>query len=364
LANKDELAAYKLELAKSLIPVFKDRATEEKPLMDILCNQCGIQQGDETYNALLKACLTNSALKNVPLLTADIQAGAIEIVRASNDPNTNPDPEFCQKVVQAKDTKAMGEIFDSFFGDIDRSKTDKQYASQGGVYKNASMLKADVNRNPLELHIGAKTILLSGNSSFFSSNSQSASFDKPKLEHCLSSSDVQFCNLSTEKCLNRMLEEIKNQGELSDEQALYVLKQVVLAYRGQNGASDCSYLFDQAFNQNSSDLQTTHIIGGEDLKISMQFAENDGNLQLESKTENSGMGAIKSIQDDGATITERPRFKYQDDTEIRTGLPVASTRMPTDDGTIQWSCLLRENPPKKVIFYGGCQPPPPPPSVN
>ncbi|MDR3317438.1 MAG: hypothetical protein LBS71_01380, partial [Puniceicoccales bacterium] len=37
LANKDELAAYKLELAKSLIPVFKDRATEEKPLMDILC---------------------------------------------------------------------------------------------------------------------------------------------------------------------------------------------------------------------------------------------------------------------------------------------------------------------------------------
>jgi hypothetical protein len=346
LANKDELAAYKLELAKSLIPVFKDRATEEKPLMDILCEQCGkygIQQGDETYNALLKACLTNSALENVPLLAADIQKGAIEIVRASNDPDTNPDPEFCQKVMQAESIETMAHQFSTFFNEKMANETDpekrKYYQARKRSLCGGALCDIPRELGPIELKIGDQQVKITLKDSSLSSAQQQGN----------ASNEADYVMI-----FKALFNQIKTQSDLSDKDALDVTKQFLLNYRGNNTATGASLLAD--FNQeNGADLALKY----EGFKTTMYFDNQDGSFRLSEKVESEILYGIMDTSNDGKFITSDFRFKFSDDTEIRTGLPVTSTRIPTDDGTIQWSCLLRENPPKKVIFYGGCQPPPP-----
>jgi hypothetical protein len=91
------------------------------------------------------------------------------------------------------------------------------------------------------------------------------------------------------------------------------------------------------------------------VEIGMKFDDLDGRWVLVEKTEYSPILCIKNVSHNWV-ITFELRFKFPGDSEIRTQLPVTSTRIFPADETIQWNCPFRENPPRKVIFYGDCTP--------
>jgi hypothetical protein len=124
----------------------------------------------------------------------------------------------------------------------------------------------------------------------------------------------------------------------------------VLAYRGQNGVADGYNLMGAPLIEVSNAGLLPKFNG---VEISMKFENLDGRFVLVEKTECSPIfGLINILRN--RLITSELRFKFPGDSEIRTQLPVTSTRIPSADETIEWSCPFREAPPRKIIFYGGC----------
>ncbi|MDR1435358.1 MAG: hypothetical protein LBI77_03050 [Puniceicoccales bacterium] len=328
-----------LSFAKSSIHALKDMATEEKGLMDILCEQCDIEKGSDTHVALLEHCLTDPDLSDVPLVITDISGEHVDPLKAANNPNTNPNPEFCKKVMDAKNVNEIAEVFNTFFSD---ANGDPRLESQKDVYANGNLLRADLERSLLKVNVNGKEILLSGNESSLKSSG--------KEDYQLIKEGKQINGLPCEDVFQLMLEQIQKQGELAEEDALKVLKQIVLAYRGQNGVADGYNLISVSLLEHNKLMAANS-----GPKISMEF---DKNFTLTRKTEDAPMISIQSTMT-GQFFSTECRFKFPDDPEnkgIRTQLPITSTRKESIDGrTIEWTCPFRENPPNKVIFYGGCK---------
>jgi hypothetical protein len=328
----------KLEFAEAVVWVFRDQATETRSLVDILCKQCGISVGSSTYIELVSLCLSNPSLGDVPILTLDIPEKFVDEVKASKDPCTNPHPDFCQDVMEANSPKEVVAIFDKFNERFKTSKgwgTDQEIlAEQSEIYANAKVLSKDIFRNGLGVTIGKKEFFI------------------PKEIFQDSTKDVQSTQVIFQVILDWLQKpEAEGGAGLDEADAFYVLKQIALAYRGQNGTGDGVSLIGAPLmdvSENSLSIQFNGV------KIRMVFKEINGRLTLVEKTECSPILGIRAISKDAAFIVHEVRFKFSGDLKIRTQLSVTSTQIPLMDGTIEWNCPLRKNPPRKVIFYGGC----------
>jgi hypothetical protein len=317
-----------------LISAFKDMATEDKGLMNILSEKCGIKEDSKDYNSLLANCLKNPDLKNVPILTADIPVDFIN--KTKNDDNTNPDPEFCNAVMDAKDSEEMANVFNTFFDEKSKETTDsnekKYYEKQKDVLCSVSF--GDINRGPVDLQIGDKKVTITGSKAFVPDGRE-----EPV---------TYWTGSNWTDVFQSIFKEIKEQGELSDGEALDVMKQMLLGYRGQNGTGDGAMLVGAPLMV----LTGSCSIRFDGVLVNMSFEKDSDHFKLTEKTEESPLAGFL-IPSMGGQITSKCRFKFPNDKEIRTELPVVSTRKETSDGSIKWSCLFRENPPKKVIYYGG-----------
>jgi hypothetical protein len=330
----------KLEFARSVICVFRNWATEEKGLVDILCERCGISVDDETRIALIVHCLSDLSLGDVPILALNISEDFINVIDASKDLCTDPYPDFCQAVMAANNLEEMAKIFDQFgspdqFGRglIDNPEV---IAKQSRIYRKAAIFRADVPRSVLNLTIGGKKVTIP--------RTIFESFAKH--------------NISTQDVFQLVLDyfqapEEEGGGGLDEVNAFYVLKQVVLAYRGQNGTAEGVFLIGIPLGCVSG-RNLSLKCGG--VEINMRFEKiNDLCWTLVEKTEYSPILGIKNAQAEGKLIIFEVRFKFPGDSKVRTQLPITSTRIfSADEEIIKWRCPFRENPPRKVILYGGC----------
>jgi hypothetical protein len=340
-----------IEFAKASVYVFKNQANEEKGLMDILCEKDVIVKDSDTYNEVFADCLTDPNLADTPIVALEIPEDRRVFIDAKNDSNTNPDPEFCRAVMDANTVEGMVSIYNTFFNEKITQADNKDATQYNGITKKSyyekqkdvlcGLIFKDIHRCPLYLQIGEKKVTITGNSRFLPEGRQ------PVIAF---SDEGNF-----KKLFENILTEIKEQGGLSDEQALQVMKQLLLAYRGQNGTTDFSYAGSNIFD----DHQTGFLMKTNDqafpgaLKFSMHF---DDQFNLTAKEECQRPIGFFDINTDGYVSSE-VRFKFPGEEEVRTELPVRSERKETGDGTIQWSCPFRENPPERVILYGGCKPP-------
>ncbi|MDR1590992.1 MAG: hypothetical protein LBR92_03295 [Puniceicoccales bacterium] len=317
------------ELVKASVYVLKNIATEEKAIMDLLREIFGLQFPSAFCNEVLAHCLVDPDLKTTPILIVDISEENVGNVNASNDSCTNPDPRFCRTVMAANSIEEMTRIFDHFFANDIVSDGD---STQEALYHTAQVFKKDINRNELELKIGKKTAKI--------------------YENLIDN------NMATQEAFERVFNHLQKSeaeggAELDGANAFYVLKQIALAYRGQNGTGDGSNLILLPLQKI---VEFGLYVKFSQPKISMEFVNRNGLYNLVMKTENSSILGLEDIQGDGKCSSSEIRFKFSNDPEgkdIRTGLPIVSTRIPSTDGTIRWSCRFRENPPRKIIFYGG-----------
>ncbi|MDR0741073.1 MAG: hypothetical protein LBF34_05185, partial [Puniceicoccales bacterium] len=182
----------KLDFAKSVTGVFRNQATEERGLVDILCEQCGIPTNDATRIELIAHCLCDQFLVNVPVLVVDIPEVAIHRVHSLTDLFTNPYPDLCQVAMAADDVVRFTEIFDQFgeefemdlesiterdqFGegfemDLESIAERDQFGegfeddsevivNQSRIYKGAAMFRVDIPRGILKLMIGEREITI------------------------------------------------------------------------------------------------------------------------------------------------------------------------------------------------------------
>ncbi|MDR1366817.1 MAG: hypothetical protein LBJ13_02845 [Puniceicoccales bacterium] len=331
-----------LEFLNVSIGVFKNLATEEKGLINILCEECGLEEQSEAYSAIFSNCLMDHELRDTPILTADIPERERHKIVAKNDCNTNPDPEFCKTVMQAKSVDEVMDVFKTFFeekiADADNKTqrpdlyglTQKEYyKKQQNVFCQGGL--ADIPRHSFILELGP----------------DSRVEWEPELAKGVSGMEI----------FKRLFEEIKEQGKLSDGETLNVMKQFLLAWRGQNGTSEQANLLLSTLNQCQDFIQTGSVacnFGDHKQPIVMKFQSEGSHFTLSSKEEGSQNVALTIL--DGGSLSSECRLKFLDDPEeqgIRTGISVMSTRKQSSDGTIQWSCQFRENPPQQVIFYGG-----------
>jgi hypothetical protein len=209
----------------------------------------------------------------------------------------------------------------------------KVVAKQSGVYAEAKAFKGDMPREGLKLTIGGREIFISGGifQNFVGSVKDTQDMFQVFLNY---------------------LQKPETEGGvgLNEADAFHIFKQIVLAYRGQDGVGDGAFLVGVSLMDAVRRLSLQFNGAG----IGMKFENRDGRFVLTEKTECSPILGIKSVQED-RFITSELRFKFPGDSEIRTQLSVTSTRIPSADGTIEWSCPFRENPPQKIILYGGCR---------
>jgi hypothetical protein len=326
----DERTINQSEFLDLAIGILKDDVNEEKGFLNILCDRCGILPGSDESSRLLSRCLANPDLRDVPILVCDIPQGIINRVDASKGPCANPDPKFCRDVMDAQNVKAMAEIFTNLEGHLETTNQ-TVIAKQLDVYKGANLFISDIQRCSLELTIGDTKVSIPQNA---------LSQQKSVQENF--------------QIVLDLLQKPKANGgaELSPDDALHVLKQVALAYRGQDGTGDGCNLTQNCLAFFSDNNIFPKFDGA---KISMKFTEDaGGQLFLAEKMEDSPfVGFEDAGQPEPGFISSECRFKFPGDSEIRTQLPVVSTRKESGD---QWRNPLRENPPKKVIFYGGNAP--------
>ncbi|MDR1907005.1 MAG: hypothetical protein LBQ03_02195 [Puniceicoccales bacterium] len=327
--NLLEFAKASIVVLKDVIAAFKDQATEARGLMDILCEQCGIEQGSNTYVSLLSDCLIDPELANVPLIAVDIPADSLNFLDPRQDSETNPDPEFCRAVMAAKDIEEMANIYAMFFKEKkgQNSEKEKYYARQQTAY--CDQFFKDTHRGLYEIEVNDKTVKLTGDLSIRGGNED-----------------------SFKETFRIILEQIKTQGELEEQDALNIMKQTLLGNRGQLGANDGAVLV-MPFLGNITNLLLNLRLSSADVRMSFEGKGNEG-YTLKRKKEVALIVGIQSALKNGQIIASECRFKFPGDKEVRTQLSVTSTRKESEDGTIEWSCPFRENPPQKVIFYGGC----------
>ncbi|MDR1907006.1 MAG: hypothetical protein LBQ03_02200 [Puniceicoccales bacterium] len=299
---------------------FEDRVLQEKGLMGAFCDAFKIKVGSKEYKELLRACLTSPELKNVPVFVADVPASERTNIMPEKDVNTNPDSEFCKSVMEAENIDEMV----------------LAYEQGPSAYKQKSLLCStvfnDINRSAVELKIGEQTIKIAGRNGPFHEDSNPV---------------PAWTSNNYKEMFEGILSSIRRQSNLEEGPALEVMKQFLLGYRGQNGQSDINDVVGSALRDSSS----LAIQPGNN-PASMSFSEVGGHWQLSSKVESAPVDSIVLGQE---KIASECRFKFPGETEIRTQLSVISTRKESEDGTIEWSCPFRENPPQKVIFYGGNQ---------
>jgi hypothetical protein len=319
------------------IEIFKNQATEENGLMNIICEKYELEKDSKVFNEILSVLFVHPDLKDTPILVADIPESCADEINAQKNLQTNPDPGFCGDVMAANNAKEMAEIFNQFSQRI--GATDQNViCKQSCIYGNAKAFIEDISRNGLELTIGEKNVSIPKN---FFINKEKGGFLNPEE--------------AFKKVLD-LLQKSEDQGgaELDEANALHVLKQVALAYIGQSGTADGTSLAFTPLND-CSNFGLIPKFGG--VKINMKFGTENDQFVLTEKTENSPILGIMNVSMGSNPITSELRLKFPNDSEIRTGLPVKSERKPPTDGaTIEWSCPFRENPPRKVIFYGGNQP--------
>jgi hypothetical protein len=346
-----DLQKITINVLKEQADILKGQASDEKGLMDILSEQLDINPESEIYGNVFDFCLTSSEFGETPLLVAECRDE--ETARIRNDPTGNPDANFCKAVMEATNVDTMVEVFATFFENNTRVADESSYGTQRVLYGGASQQKRDFQGGiGVNLKIGEKSFSITGTTLGGAVQDGSAQdFFRKFLEY---------------------LEKSEKEGGvgLGKEDALQVLKQVMLAYRGQNGMGDAAGLF-LLLDKTSAERVVTRPSEA----ISLEFARQGSDLVLTQKEEESTLPGIQSIQKNGELITSEVRFKFgfspdpkdpnsklRVGQEIRTALPVTSKRIQTDDGTMQWSCPFRENPPTKVIYYGGCAKPPDPTS--
>jgi hypothetical protein len=306
----------RLEFAKSVVCIFQKFATTEKGLMDILCKQCGIPVNSEDYTEFVSLCLRNPSLEGVPILKVNIPTAFTDIVRASGDPCTNPLPGFCQAVMGANSLEEMAIIFDQF-GNSDQfgsglTNDPEAIAKQSWIYKKANVFLTDISRDGLEITIEEKKFFLSKN--IFRRFSGG--------------------NITTQEAFQAVLDWLqKPEAEggvgLDEADAFYVLKQIALAYRGQNGTADGAFLLGTSLR----DASNGHLMvkfGG--VKVRMVFKKINGRWTLVEKTECSPILGIQNCEKD-QFVTSNLRFKFPGDSEIRTQLSVVSMRFPSGNRT-------------------------------
>jgi hypothetical protein len=320
----------RLDFAKMAVCVFRHQATEERGLVDILCKQCGIPVDGETRIKLVVHCLCDPSLRNTPILVLNIPENFINAVDASKDLCTNPHPDFCRAVMAAKNIPKIAKIFNQFSKGFKTNP--KIVAKQSEFYAKAKVFREDISRSELKLMIGKREI---------------------SVPRGIFRDFVRDARDIFQVFLDYLKKSEADGGAGLDEaNAFYVLKQVALAYRGQNGTGDGFCLISLPL---SGTTRTNLFIKFNGSKIGMKFENQDGRFILVEKTENSPILGIKNVSHNWI-ITSESRFKFPGDSEIRTQLPVTSKRILSADGTIRWSCPFRENPPQKVIFYGDCRP--------
>jgi hypothetical protein len=321
----------RLDFAKSVICVFRDQATEEKSLVDILCEQCGISVDDDARNELVCHCLNSSDLENIPVLVLDIPQHSIAKISASRDLCTNPLPNFCQAVMATSNVEEMAEVFDQFFDQFSKDANQEIILDQSGIYGKASIFANDIHRGVLKLIMRERefcipTEIFHG----FRGNTTKARDIFQTVLDCLEGP------------------EIEGGAGLDEMNAFHVLKQVALAYRGQNGTSDGHYLVNIPFMETFNAILLLNFNG---VEISMKFEDQDGYLTLTEKVENSPILGIQDVRKK-RIIIPKLRFKFSGDPEIRTDLFVTSVREHPTDEVIEWKCPFREHLPSKIIFYG------------
>ncbi|MDR2812962.1 MAG: hypothetical protein LBB05_04225 [Puniceicoccales bacterium] len=350
-----------LEFAKAVICVFLDQATEERGLMDILCERCGIPVGGDIYAELLLYCLTYPALRNVPVLVVDISQTSIDAVSSSTDLCTNPHPAICQAVMAANNIEEMAEIF-AQFDDLFAGEADQEIISrQAMIYRRASMFLMDLPRSILKLKIGEKEFCVPpkifpplGRTFESIQEAFRVFFNyliRPEIER---ESELDELEGEVE------LDELEGGLGLDERNAFHVLKQVSLAWRGQNGVRDGHSLVNIPLMSISNPILLLKFDG---VEIDMKFEDRDGELVLTEKVENGIIIGIKSMLTGNKPVTTEVRFKFSGDREIRTELPVTSVRyfpieddvISMEDNIIKWICAFRDDPPHQVIFYGGNQ---------
>jgi hypothetical protein len=239
----------------------------------------------------------------------------------------------------ASNLEEMAKIFNQF-GDSDQfgsglADNPEVIAKQSGIYREAAIFRVDIPRGLLRLMIGETEVLVDG-----------AMFRR--FEGNITSAQDAF-----QVVWDRLQAPEEEGGAGLDEaNAFYVLKQIALAYRGQNGTVDGHHLIGVPL---MSVLGLLLKFNG--IEISMRFEDLDGRFVLVEKTEYSPILGTQNTRANGRFITSEVRFKFPDDLEVRTQLPITSTRILSADGEIiKWRCPFRENPPRKVILYGGCMP--------
>jgi hypothetical protein len=348
----------RLDFAKGVAWVFRDdQATKERGLVDVLCEKCGIPAEDNARIELAIHLFLDPFFGDVPILVADIPQSSIDVICASGDPCRQPHPNFCRAVMNANDVKEMAEVFDTFGEKFEMDP--ETIAAQSKIYKTAAIGRADIPRSVLKLMIGDREISIS-----------QEDFQDP-------AKDIENAQSLFLIVLNFLQKPEEDGGAgLDKANAFYVLKQVALAYRGQNGVTD-------GYN-----IISTHLMGVSNsclllkfdgVEISMKFEYLGNRFVLVEKTECSPILGLMSVLH-CQIVTSELRFKFPGDSEIRTQLPISSWQIfPVDemdkmnemneldgeieldeipewDETIIWCCPFRENPPRRVIFYGGCRP--------
>jgi hypothetical protein len=373
------------DFLNSVVPAFKDMATEKKGLMDILSERCGLQTTDPIYMDILIHCLTNPDLKDTPLLVLDIPKENGEQLKPENDPCAHPSPKFCEKVFAATDIDEMAKTFEEFFGNDRESKTGRPEGPEGKIDKlreklrrlreegdpkskstrckeledeieyyqhqlrayGIQQLKKDLYRTEIKLNIDGTEILISGTGQSLGEYQGSGKLGVEGRDAGIDATKALFKNI---------LNELRNHGNLNDEEAMDVLKQIVLAYRGRNAASDiCDCVMkpmtDFVATYNTEEL----VVEVKDGERAMSFERNGARYRLTSKIEDTvTVGMLSPGR--GGFFTSGCRFKFPGDPKVRTRLTVESTRKKSADEIIRWRCKFRETPPRKVIFYGGCAP--------
>jgi hypothetical protein len=282
----------------------------------------GLKDNANLYAEVLAQCLKDSVFKDTPILVADIPGDIIDRIR--NDPCANPDPKLCQAVMDARNVEEMAEIF---------------VGAQQSYFRSFQFQK-DISRSGLKLQFGDREFKIPIN------------FINPYSE-----TKDEIANTFRKILDHPKKPEEEGGAGLNEKDALHVLKQIALAYRGQNGTGDgTNAVLIPLMMKGGENLITN--FGFSPAKMCFEKAEND-NYFLKEKTEDAPIKGMRNMKKDGIFETSEIRFKLPGDPEgrgIRTQLPMISTLKPSPDGkTIEWSCEPRENPPRQIIVLGGCK---------
>ncbi|MDR1590993.1 MAG: hypothetical protein LBR92_03300 [Puniceicoccales bacterium] len=332
----DSLGINRLDFVKSVAWIFQDQATDKYGLVEILCRQFQIPFGSIAHIELIAYCLSNPFFRDTPILVLDLPDDSYNNVLATRNPCTDPGPGFCRAVMAADTIEEIAEIFDHL---DDRPGFPEE---QLAVYGEARLLKLDVARGTLKLIIDEKEFL-------FPKEILKDSMGKIKSTQEIFQGIVDYLQIP---------EEEEGAG-LDGANAFLFLKQMVLAFRGQNGVMDGVVLVGTPLLNISSGMLHVEFDG---VKTSLKFINHNGQCILVVKTEYSSFKRVLHIFSGGSeVIASEVRFKFPGDREVRDSFPILSVRLfpfrqeGEGNETIQWYSQLREDPPRKIIFYGGCR---------